>query len=89
MPMTTDAPLCQSCAMPMDAPDKFGTESDASPNGDYCVHCWKDGNFTYECTFEQAVENNIPWWKSKEESDDVARARIMEVFPKLKRWAGN
>ena len=79
--------LCQSCAMPMDAPEKFGQETDGSKNEDYCCHCWKNGKFAYESTFEQAVEDNIPFWKGEGESDDVARARIMEVFPKLKRWA--
>jgi len=87
MSKPNEAPLCQSCAMPMDAPDKFGLEADGRQNEDYCCHCWKKGKFAYDSTLEQAVENNIPWWKSEDESDDVARARIMEVFPKLKRWA--
>lgn len=87
MSKPNEAPLCQSCAMPMDTPEKFGLEANGSKNDDYCCHCWKNGKFSYESTFEQAVENNIPWWKSAEESDDVARKRIMEVFPKLKRWA--
>ena len=78
---------CQSCYMPMDMAEKFGTQSDGSKNEDYCVHCWKDGKFTYESTFEQAVEDNIPWWKEEGESDDVARERIKAVFPTLKRWA--
>ncbi|MCL2285529.1 MAG: helix-turn-helix domain-containing protein [Firmicutes bacterium] len=77
---------CQSCYMPMDVPDKFGEEKDGSQNRDYCCHCYKDGDFTSQETLEQAVESNIPWWKSEEESDDVARERIMKVFPTLKRW---
>ena len=77
---------CQSCYMPMDAADKFGTEKDGSKSEDYCVHCYQAGGFTTSQTLEQAVETNIPWWKGEGESDDVARARIMEVFPKLKRW---
>ena len=80
-------PICQSCAMPMDEPAKFGQEADGSLSGDYCCHCWKNGKFAYENTLEQAVEDNIPWWRGEGESDDVARARIMEVFPKLKRWS--
>lgn len=81
-------PVCQSCAMPMDAPEKFGQEADGSKNQDYCCHCWKKGKFAYKSTLEQAVENNIPWWRQEgDANDDAARARIMEVFPKLKRWA--
>ncbi|MCL2171420.1 MAG: zinc ribbon domain-containing protein [Defluviitaleaceae bacterium] len=79
---------CQSCAMPMDAPDKFGQDADGAKNEDYCCHCWVNGKFNSEYTLEQAVENNIPWWREDgDKSDDEARARIMEVFPKLKRWA--
>ena len=77
---------CQSCYMPMDAPEKFGTEADGSPSSDYCVHCFKKGDFLWKATLEEAVESNIPWWRGEGESDDIARARIMEVFPKLKRW---
>ena len=78
---------CQSCYMPMDTAEKFGSETDGSKNEDYCCYCWKDSQFTTPQTLAEAVEGNIPWWKGEGESDDVARARIMEVFPKLKRWA--
>ena len=77
---------CQSCYMTMDEASKFGTETDGSKSKDYCVHCYQQGAFTTPQTLEQAVEGNIPWWRGEGESDDVARARIMEVFPKLKRW---
>lgn len=77
---------CQSCYMPMDTEEKKGTEQNGSKSGDYCVHCYQAGAFTFPQTLEQAVEGNIPWWKEEGESDDVARARIMEVFPTLKRW---
>ena len=78
---------CQSCYMPMDAAEKFGTETDGNSSQDYCCHCYKAGAFTYESTFEQAVEDNIPWWKEEgDKSDDEARERIRKVFPTLKRW---
>jgi len=79
---------CQSCYMPMDETEKFGTEADGSKSEDYCVHCYQNGEFPDGFqSFEQAVEENIRWWKnSEDESDDIARERIMEVFPNLKRW---
>ena len=79
---------CQSCYMPMEKPEDFGTESCGGPSEDYCVHCFKDGDFLWKCTLEEAVEGNIEFWREEgDESDDLARARILEVFPKLKRWA--
>ncbi|MCL2559324.1 MAG: zinc ribbon domain-containing protein [Turicibacter sp.] len=77
---------CQSCYMAMDAADKFGTEVGGQKSEDYCVHCYQNGAFTTPQTLAEAVEGNIPWWKGEGESDEVARARIMEIFPKLKRW---
>ena len=81
--MTTN---CQSCYMPMDTPEKHGSEVNGRPSEDYCVYCYKDGKFTTEETLEQAVESNIMFWKSPEKSDEIARERIMKVFPHLKRW---
>ena len=84
--------LCQSCAMPMTKPEDFGTEKCGGPSADYCVHCYENGDFSWKCSFEEAVEGNIQFWREEGESensedDAKARARIMEVFPKLKRWA--
>jgi len=72
--------------MPMDIAEKMGTETDGNKSEDYCVHCYQSGEFTTSQTLEQAVNANIPFWKGEGESDDVARERIMQVFPKLKRW---
>jgi len=80
--------FCQSCYMPMSKPEDFGTESGGDPSGDYCCHCYADGGFKYEMTFEEAVEANIPFWRDGCENDDRARELILEIFPKLKRWSG-
>ena len=77
---------CQSCYMPMDAQEKHGTLANGEKSEDYCVYCYQKGAFTTPQTLEQAVESNIPFWKGEGESDDVARERIMEIFPTLKRW---
>ena len=80
--------ICQSCAMPMEKPENFGTEANGKPSADYCCYCYEKGKFTTEQTLEQAVESNIEFWLEECGNDhDKARARIMEVFPKLKRWA--
>jgi len=80
--------FCQSCYMPMTRPEDFGTEKDGSPSVDYCCHCYQDGIFTWGTTLEEAVEENIRFWrKESDKSDDEARVRIRSIFPKLKRWA--
>jgi len=80
--------FCQSCYMPMTKSEKCGTEADGSPSRNYCCYCYTDGNFITKQTLEEAVEDNIQFWrKDGDKSDDEARVRILEVFPKLKRWA--
>ena len=79
--------FCQSCAMPLREDKDFGENSDGGKCNDYCCHCWKNGKYTYESTFEQAVEANIPFWIKDFDGDaDAARAKIIEVFKGLKRW---
>jgi hypothetical protein len=73
--------------MPLREAKDHGTNADGGTNNDYCCHCYAKGEFTYESTLEQAVEDNIPWWREGCKNDDEARALIMQVFPKLKRWA--
>ncbi|MDR2834190.1 MAG: zinc ribbon domain-containing protein [Streptococcaceae bacterium] len=77
---------CQSCFMPMDTNEKFGTNENGHACEDYCVYCFQSGAFTKEQNLEEAIIDNIPFWKGEGESDDVARERIMAVFPNLKRW---
>ena len=79
--------LCQSCFMPMATDDQFGTEADGSSSQDYCCHCYGKGDFVWDADFNEFVEENIAFWRDGRKNDDEARARIMEVFPKLKRWA--
>jgi hypothetical protein len=74
--------------MEMDTEDKFGTEADGGLNRDYCCHCYKGSDFCWGTTLDEFARENIRFWREDgDKSDDEARARIMEVFPKLKRWA--
>jgi len=44
---------CQSCGMRM---HKLGSEEDGAPNKDYCLRCYRDGEFTLtDTTIEQMV----------------------------------
>ena len=82
-----NAIFCQSCYMEMKEAKDFGTETDGGTSADYCCHCYKNGDFKYKQTLEQAVKSNIRFWREEgDKSDDEARARIMEIFPTLKRW---
>ena len=40
--------FCQSCGMPL-TDDVLGTNADGTKNGDYCMYCYKDGQFLKLC----------------------------------------
>jgi hypothetical protein len=79
---------CQSCAMPMESADMFGTNADGSKNEDYCQYCFVNGTFTSEQTMEEMVEICVPFIsKGQPYSDEeTARKAMLELLPQLKRW---
>ena len=36
-----DKKFCQSCGMPMEKPEDFGTSNDGGRNEEYCCYCYK------------------------------------------------
>lgn len=78
--------MCQSCGMPLQKEEEFGTNVDGSQNQEYCIYCFKDGGYVQDMTFEEAIalagEYADMAWVTKEEA--IAYSR--ELFPTLKRW---
>lgn len=84
--------FCQSCGMPLTKNEDYGTNADGSTNFDYCVYCYKDGQFLQECTMDEMIEHcaqfvdevnkQMPKPMTKEEYKQMMRG----FFPMLKRW---
>jgi len=86
-PIASGTLFCQSCGMPVTEPEGFGKEADGSPCPEYCRYCYPNGAFTNDDeTMEEMIESCIPHCRDRYESDDAARADMMEKFPSLKRW---
>lgn len=79
---------CQSCAMPMESADLFGTNVDGSKNEDYCHYCFVNGAFTKEATMEEMIETCVPFVSKGDPypDEETARKAMQEYFPQLKRW---
>lgn len=79
---------CQSCAMPMDKEDLYGTNKDGNKNNEYCIYCFKDGAFTADISMEAMINFCVPHMVNANTgmSEDKAREMMNEIFPKLKRW---
>ena len=48
--------ICQSCGMPISQREQLGTNKDKSRNEDYCIYCYKDGEFIDKVTMEEYIE---------------------------------
>jgi len=88
-----DQKFCQSCGMPLNVSDDFGTNADKSKNEDYCTYCFADGNFTSDCTMDEMIDHCLEYLdefnkdSEKKYSKEEARITMREYFPHLKRWA--
>lgn len=79
--------ICQSCGMPMESEELLAINKDGSCNKDYCIYCYKDGEFTTPgVTVEQEIEICIPFMKQQGMPEDEARKLLKETLPNLKRW---
>lgn len=84
--------ICQSCGMPMSEESVFGTNSDGSKNSDYCIYCYKNGEFLQDVTMDQMIEHcaqfindvnkGLPHPITREEY--IGQMKM--YFPHLKRW---
>ncbi len=85
--------FCQSCGMPLTAAEQFGTNKDQSTNEDYCVYCFKDGNFTQNVTMDEMIAHCAQFVEEfnkdagEKLTKDEAIVQMKMYFPKLKRWA--
>lgn len=84
-----DQKFCQSCAMPLYDDELLGTNADGSKNEEYCIYCFKDGEFTSDMSMDEMMNFCIDKMCECHPEMDKAEASAMmkEVFPKLKRWA--
>lgn len=81
--------ICQSCAMPLNSPEDYGSEKDGSKSADYCLYCYVNGEFTSNNTMEEMIEACLSFaLEGKVYPDaETARKQMFKDFPRLKRWA--
>jgi hypothetical protein len=82
--------ICQSCGMPMEKPEDFGTNLDGSSSEEYCRYCYASGKFTDEgITMEEKVAKNIEIAVGLGMSEDEAKILAEKTIPTLGRWRSN
>jgi len=85
-----EGPICQSCGMPMSAPEHFGTDADGGRCREYCSFCFREGQFTApHMTVEEMVAHVAAIGVEKLGlSAEQAQAMAAGVIPQLGRWRG-
>lgn len=79
--------ICQSCAMPLNKPEDYGTNADSSKSKDYCFHCFQGGKFLDEgISLQGKIDKNVGFAKMMGMSEEQARKMASSILPKLKRW---
>lgn len=81
-------PFCQSCAMPLDKPEDYGTDAVGYRVNDYCHYCYAKGEFINpHITLQEMTDLCVDAMVRRSVMPEKkARALMMEVLPKLKRW---
>ncbi len=85
--MESKGPICQSCGMPMERPEDFGTHADGEKNRDYCHFCFDKGKFTDpNISMERMIEKVASMASKMNMSESKAKAMAKRTIPKLRRW---
>lgn len=80
-------PFCQSCGMPLQHPEDFGTAKGGVRINDYCHFCFSDGAFTNPViTLPAMMELCTGILVQRGMPHVQARALMRDTLPKLKRW---
>jgi len=71
--------------MPIHAHEMYGTGQDGIEIEDYCIYCYKDGQFTQDVTMDEMIRLCSNYVSGN--SRDVAIVSMKMLLPRLKRWA--
>ncbi len=84
--------ICQSCGMPMKDESVFGTNKDGTKNSDYCIYCYKSGEFVQKYTMDEMIEHcaqfvdNVNQGLAQPITKEEYIGQMKMYFPHLKRW---
>ncbi len=81
-----DLKICQSCGMPMETEDLYGTDADGKPNEDYCRYCYANGEFTDKVSMEEYIDMCSRFGAQAGMTNEEMKAYCEKLFPTLKRW---
>jgi hypothetical protein len=79
--------FCQSCSMPLDTPELFGTEKNGTISSDYCKFCYMNGQFTHpDLSLDEMKAHMMKIMGKEKLPEDIVELAI-NTLPFLKRWS--
>lgn len=82
-----EGPFCQSCSMPMQQPDDFGSEADGSKADEYCHYCYQDGAFVSDVSMAEMIDISAKGMSEAMGTPEAdAKQMLAGILPELKRW---
>lgn len=87
--------ICQSCGMPLNTNEDFGTNQNGGINEEYCIYCFKEGDFTSDVSMEEMIQHCVQYLDefNKDSETKFSKEQAIETmrqyFPSLKRWQRN
>ncbi len=78
--------LCQSCSMPLDKLEMFGTEKDGSKSKEYCTYCYQNGAFINPHMTLADMKIIVKEQMEKRNIDKRIINMAVNKLPNLKRW---
>jgi len=81
----------QSCAMPLEKPQDFGTEKTGQPSREYCTFCYQNGDWTNpDISFAEMAALGKKGISDNKNMTRFARWSLKLSYPmmlkKMKRW---
>jgi hypothetical protein len=81
--------------MPLSKTELYGTEKDNALNEDYCVYCYKDGQFTANVSMNEMIEfcvgivDEVNKNLQEKMTAEQFKTHLQQHLPNLKRWKQN
>ncbi len=78
--------ICQSCGLPFSA-EALGTNRDHTHNCDFCINCFRNGEFTdHHLTRNEMERRLLEMAREHNEMSLEEAQQVIKLLPDLKRW---
>jgi predicted transcriptional regulator YdeE len=79
--------VCQSCGMPLEDEDQYGTDAQHGKTDEYCKYCYEGGAFVQpDLTMDEMIRQCVSILAEEGMQGEEAASMMHSYLPNLKRW---